>query len=242
MGKKRLTVEVLLAAAALPTPPPVAALLPDLTYTDLLAVEDRGVQELLALLPRADVYLQDEVQIALHATLTRVWCRAGRRGQRLVQAPGTNKRKWGFGAVDWRGGWLDWAVADKRAAAPFCAQLRRLVARSKERGRVAVVVLDNLGIHTVRGSHKLREVLADVGSDLRLVYSPSYDPESNRIEWLWAIFRDAVTHNHQRQTLDDLLLDAEQWAKDLTPADALRHIGSPGAPRRMVRHRMKHAA
>jgi transposase len=235
-------VEVLLAAAALPSPPPLAALLPDLTWTDLLAPEDPGVQELLDLLPRADVYLQDEVQIALHATLTRVWCRAGRRGQRLVQAPGTNKRKWGFGAVDWRDGWLDWAVADKRAAEPFCAQLRRLVARSQKRGRVAVVVLDNLGIHTVRGSKKLRELLADLGADLRLVYTPSYDPASNRIEWLWAIFRDAVTHNHQRPTLDALLQDAEQWATDLRPAAALRHIGSPGAARPVTQKDLKHAA
>ena len=35
---------------------------------------------LLRLLPRADVYLQDEVEVALHPTLTRVWCRKGRRG------------------------------------------------------------------------------------------------------------------------------------------------------------------
>jgi hypothetical protein len=235
-------VEVLLAAAALPSPPPLAALLPDPTWPELLAPEDGGLQELLDLLPRADVYLQDEVQIALHATLTRVWCRRGRRGQRLVQAPGTNKRKWGFGAVDWRDGWLDWAMADKRAAEPFCAQLRRLVARSKKRGRVAVVVLDNLGIHTVRGSKKLRALLTELGTDLRLVYTPSYDPDSNRIEWLWALFRDAVTHNHQRHTLDELLTDAAQWATDLRPADALRHIGSPGRPRRAVHRGLQRAA
>jgi len=230
VGKKRLKVEVLLAAAALPSPPPLAALLPDPTWADLLAPDDPGLLWLLDLLPQADVYLQDEVQIALHPTVTRVWCRAGRRGQRLVEAPGTNRRKWGFGAVDWRDGWLDWAVADTRAAEPFCAQLRRLVARSQERGRVAVVLLDNLGIHTVRGSTKLRELLEDVRGQLILVYTPTYDPASNRIEWLWAIFRAAVTHNHQRPTLDALLGDANRWAEGLAPADVLQHIGSPAAP------------
>jgi transposase len=235
-------VEVVLAAAALPSPPPLAALHRDPTDPALPALDDPGIQELLDLLPRADVYLQDEVQIALHPTLTRVWCRAGRRGQRLVQAPGTNRRKWGFGAVDWRDGWVDWAVADKRAAEPFCTQLRRLVARSQERGRVAVVLLDNLGIHTVRGSIKLRELLADVGSALRLVYTPSYDPDSNRIEWLWAIFRDAVTHNHHRQTLTDLLADAEQWVQALAPADVLHHLGSPGADLPVTRQEVKDAA
>jgi hypothetical protein len=45
----------------------------------------------LKLLPRADLYLQDEVQFAFHPTLTRVWSVKGRRGQRLVEAPGDNR-------------------------------------------------------------------------------------------------------------------------------------------------------
>lgn len=40
-------------------------------------------------------------------TLTRVWSRAGRPGQRLVQAPGTNFKQYGFGLVDWRDGILE---------------------------------------------------------------------------------------------------------------------------------------
>ena len=146
MGKKRLTVEVLLAAAALPSPPPLAALLPDLTFTDLLASAEAHLHHLLTLLPQADLYLQDEMHITLHPTLTRVWCRRGRRGQRLVQAPGQNAKKVGFGLVDWRDGWLDFALADKRAAEPFCAQVRRAIARSTARGRIAVIVLDNLNL------------------------------------------------------------------------------------------------
>src|SRR6266498_2783324 len=94
------------------------------------------------LLTRADLYLQDEVEVALHPTLTRVWSRAGRSGQRLVQAPGTNYKQYGFGLVDWRDGHLDWAVADGRRAVPLCAQLRRAVARSRSRGKIAMVILD----------------------------------------------------------------------------------------------------
>jgi hypothetical protein len=206
------------------------------------ALDDPGIAGLVDLLPCADVYLQDEVQIALHPTLTRVWCRAGRRGQRLVEAPGTNKRKWGFGAVDWRDGWLDWAVADKRAAEPCCAQLRRLIARSKARGRIALVLWDNLGIHTRRGSKLLRTLLDEEAGHVVLLYTPSYDPEANRSEWLWAIFRDAVTHNHQRTTLDEILADAEQWVADLTAADALRHMGSPGADQPLPTQQLQDAA
>jgi transposase len=223
VAKKSLRVEALLAAAA-PAPPPaldhvlVPARLGDAWPEDLPA--------LLALLPRADLYLQDEVEVALHPTLTRVWCRRGRLGQRKVQAPGTNAKRYGFGLVDWRTGWFDWELAEGRRAAPFCAQVRRAVARSRARGRVAIIILDNLSIHTPRGSRLVRALLEECGPHLRFVYTPAYDPDSNRIEWLWRSLRRAVTHTHQRTTLDELLADADAWARDLTPRQILRQIGS----------------
>jgi hypothetical protein len=150
VGKKRLRVEALLAAAASPMPPPAACLVPDATLADPDELVPEDLPRLLGLLGRADLYLQDEVQVALHPTLTRVWSRAGRAGQRLVQAPGNNAKRYGFGLVDWRDGWLDFQLAEGRRAAPLCAQLRRAADRSRARGRVAMVILDNLGIHTPR--------------------------------------------------------------------------------------------
>jgi transposase len=233
VGKKRLRVETLLAATALPSPPPDPAallpLLPDPTCVDLLPPDDPVMQRLLAVLPQADVYLQDEVQLAFHPTLTRVWGPVGRRGQRLVQAPGDHAKRWGFGLVDWRDGWLDWAIAERRAAAPFCAQLRRAVERSRARGRVALVVLDNLGIHTPRRSRLLRALVDELKDDLLLLYTPAYDPDSNRIEWLWRALRRAVTHNHQRATFAEVLADADGWAAALTPNAVLLQLGSPFA-------------
>ena len=147
---------MLLAAAASPVPPPIDDLLPDPLLRDELP-ED--LPWLMRLLPRADVYLQDEVEIALHPTLTRCWCPKGRRGQRLVETPGNNEKQYGFGLVDWRDGWFDWERAAGRRAAPFCAQLRRAVERSQARGRIALVLMDNLGIHTPKGSLLLRQLL-----------------------------------------------------------------------------------
>ena len=184
---------------------------------------------MLRLLPRADLYLQDEVEVALHPTLTRVWCPKGRRGQRLVEAPGNNAKEYGFGLVDWRDGWFDWQRAPGRRAAPFCAQLRRAVARSQARGRIALVLLDNLGIHTPRGSRLLRALLEELRGQLVLVYTPPYDPDANRIEWLWRAFRRAVTHTHTRETLPPLLADADAWAHPISPTEILRQIGSPFA-------------
>ncbi len=79
---------MLLAGALDPVPPPI----PELVEPDLLLDVPADVESLMSLLPHADLYLQDEVQVALHPTLTRVWCRKGRRGQRLVEAPGANEK------------------------------------------------------------------------------------------------------------------------------------------------------
>jgi transposase len=242
VGKKRLRVEALLAAAASPVPPPTADLIPDATLADDLWPED--LPRLLGLLGHADLYLQDEVEVALHPTLTRVWSRAGRAGQRRVQAPGTNFKQYGFGLVDWRDGDLDWALADGRRAAPFCDQLRRAVARSRSRGRIAMVILDNLGIHTPKGSRLLRGLLEELGEQLVLVYTPTYDPDANRIEWLWRALRRTVTHTHQRQTLTELLADADRWAHTITPTQVLSQIGSPFAPHQQptAEQELDHAA
>ena len=104
------------------------------------------------------------------------------------------------------------------------------MARSQARGRQALVRCDNLGLHTPAGSTRLRQLLQEVGDDLVLVYTPRYDPDSNRIEWLWRALRRAVTHGHQRQTLPPLLDDASTWAAALSADEALAHIGSPFAP------------
>ncbi len=242
VGKQRVRVEALLAAAASPLPPPAAWLVPDATLADDLFPDD--LPHLLGLLARADLYLQDEVEVALHPTLTRVWSRAGRSGQHLVQAPGTNSKQYGFGLVDWRDGHLDWALADGRRAVPFCDQLRRAVARSRSRGRIAMVILDNLGIHTPKGSRLLRALLAELGEQLMLVYTPTYDPDANRIEWLWRSLRRTVTHTHRRRMLGDLVADAEVWVHTITPAQILSQIGSPFAPDKQptVREEHHHAA
>ena len=80
---------MLLAAAASPVPPPIDDLLPDPLLRDEVP-ED--LPWLLRLLPRADVYLQDEVEIALHPTLTRVWSPKGRRRQAFGRSAGQQRK------------------------------------------------------------------------------------------------------------------------------------------------------
>src|SRR5579864_6442607 len=94
----------------------------DLVEADLWDQLPVDLPELLALMPHADLYLQDEIQFAFHPTLTRVWSRKGRREQRLVEAPGDNRKVYGFGC---------WIGAMAGSMAEWCldAPLRYFVSK-----------------------------------------------------------------------------------------------------------------
>ena len=94
------------------------------------------------------------------------------------------------------------------------------------------MIADNLKTHTSAGSLLVRSMLTELQEDLYMLYTPAYDPDANRIEWLWRVSRRVVTHNHQRSSFELLLADLEQHFLTLaqTPAEILRHIGSPFAP------------
>jgi transposase len=134
--------------------------------------------------------------------------------------------------VDWRDGWFDGRIATGRTADVFCDQVRAAVARSASQGRMAIIIADNLKTHTAEGSLLVRSMLTELSTQLYLIYTSAYDPDANRIEWLWRISRRIVTHNHQRRDFESLLADARTHFETLTrtPDDLLRHIGSPFAP------------
>lgn len=222
----------------MPEETPLAAMAPlafdwhPLVESDLWDQVPADVDDLLRLLPQADLYVQDEVNLDLHPTLTRTWSRKGRRGQRRVRAPGQNRKLVGFGAIDWRTGWLSHGIGWRRDSETICAQLAQLVERSQKRGRVVLLLWDNLGIHTRRGSKRLRAWLDEHAKEIRLLYTPAYDPDANPTERLWRAMRPRVTHNHHRDDLVGLYADARAYFNglDAAPERVLAHIGSPFAP------------
>jgi transposase len=148
-------------------------------------------------------------------------------------------------------GWWTGETAGLMAGSPQdgplmsnASQVRAAVARSKARGRVAIIIADNLKTHTAQGSLLVRSMLTELSDQLSLVYTPAYDPDANRIEWLWRISRRIVTHNHHRKDFESLLTDARAHFESLTrtPDDLLRHIGSPFAPAKEATQTHTHAA
>jgi hypothetical protein len=179
----------------------------------------------------ADLYVEDEAELALHPTLSRIWMKRGRGRQRKIRAPGTNEKRHLFGATDWREGEVVRRYNDKRDAKTFCELADECVARSRKRGRRAILVVDNFLIHLPERARKVRELVERHGRWLELVYLPKYSPDLQPQEALWRVWRSRVTHNHQRETLEELELDSEVcfagWQAD--PLAVLRAIGSPFA-------------
>jgi DDE superfamily endonuclease len=176
---------------------------------------------------QADLYGQDEADLALLPTLTRTWMRRGEQLQ--VPAPGTNRKCSVSAAVDLSEGWLWWFTHPRRSAVQFGLTLWTCAERSRERGRLAVVLVDNAPSHQVGKTGIVRRFLDRLAGQVVLVFQPKYAPESQPTERVWRQWRPNVTHNHTRGVLEELVEDSDAYLERLaaTPAAVLRALGLP---------------
>ena len=105
--------------------------------------------------------------------------------------------------------------------------------RSAKRKRRVIMVTDGAGIHKPEKSKRVAELLQRYGQRLRIRYIPTYSPECMPMEKLWDDWRNKVTHNHDRDTLKQLLADSDRYfqRRKRDPQGVLRTIGSPFAHR-----------
>jgi hypothetical protein len=174
---------------------------------------------------RADLYGQDEADLALLPTLTRTWMP---RGEQLrVPAPGTNAKCSVGAAVDVAAGALLWRTDAKRCAHQFCATLHDCAQRSTARGRLAVLLIDNAKSHRVGKTGIVRTALDAHAGRVVLVFQPAYSPDLQPSERLWRQWRPNVTHNHQRTTMPDLVADSDAWLTTIAanPKAVLQALG-----------------
>lgn len=175
----------------------------------------------------ADLYTQDEADLALLPTLTRTWMPRG--AQLKVKAPGTNEKRSVSAATDLADGALLWRTDDQRCAVQFCATMRRCVDRSTARGRVAVLLVDNAPSHRVGKTGIVRTALDELGGRIVLVFLPTYSPDLAPAERLWRQWRPNVTHNHTRSTLAELEADSDAWLTTMAakPTTVLQALALP---------------
>ena len=93
----------------------------------------------------------------------------------------------------------------------FLAWVRQGLAPTLRPG--AVVILDNLSTHKIRG---VREALEAVGA--RLLYLPPYSPDFNPIEPMWSKIKQ-ILRRHAPRTEDELLRAAQSAFNAISTAD-----------------------
>lgn len=220
-------------SAGAQTPPPVAragpAALPPVRHEVVDPADPAQVGWLAGLFRagRADLYGQDEADLALLPTLTRTWMP---RGQQLrVPAPGTNRKRSVSAATDLAAGALLWRTDDTRCADQFCAIGDACAARSTARGRLAVLLVDNAQAHRLGATGIVRRWLSARAGRVVLVFLPPYSPDLQPAERLWRQWRPNVTHNHTRATLAELQGDSDRWLGRIAaaPRAVLRALASP---------------
>ena len=180
--------------------------------------------------------MEDEAELSLFPTLTRMWMLRGQ--QRKIRAPGIRPAKrHEYGAVDWRTGDLVQLRAAKRNSEGFCRLVEKCLARSGARKRRVIMIVDGARFHKPEHSRLVKQLCARYGHRLKLIYLPKYSPECMPMELLWNDWRDNVTHNHDRTQLDDLMADSNCYLRrrKRNPAGVLRTLGSPFAARQKLR-------
>lgn len=146
----------------------------------------------------------DEIDLNLLPGVWRCWTRVGE--QRQVPTPGTNHKRYGFGAVHFTAGSLVTHLGEHKDSVGFCRLLEAIVAcycpGPVWAGPKVVLVVDNYIVHK---SKTTQETLAKYADRLAFFHLPTYAPTLNVIEWLWKYLRAKVTHNHLFASIEDLL-------------------------------------
>jgi hypothetical protein len=182
------------------------------------------------------VCLEDEAELSLFPTLTRMWMQRGH--QRKIRAPGVSPAKrQEYAATDWRTGEIVHLRSTHRDAQSFCRLAELCLARSARRKRRVILLVDNFRIHTPEGSKRVAALLKQSGRRLRLRYVPKYSPECMPMELIWNDWRDHVTHNHDREHIEQLESDSDGYFAQCRrhPDKVLRTLGSPFASRHQNR-------
>ncbi len=174
---------------------------------------------------------EDELDLNLLPGVVRCWTRKGE--QRKVPTPGTNRKRYGFGAVNFLTGELTTQIGEHKDSKGFCALVTAIVTGycpdPLKPGPKIVLVVDNYIIHH---SKITNETLGRYADRLEVYRLPTYAPKLNVIEWLWKSLRAQVTHDHLFASIEALVKAVTAFFADLVakPKTVLSIIGSTYRP------------
>jgi transposase len=153
-----------------------------------------------------EVWLQDECRIGQQGTLTRCWAPTGSRPTAVKQT----EYEWIylFGAVNPLTGASSALLAPTVNTGYMNHHLRFISERAGSDAHV-ILVVDQAGWHKAK--------TLEVPDNISLLYLPSYSPELNAIERLWAYLKSHYLSNRAYSDYDDLLNNCRDAWNRITP-------------------------
>jgi putative transposase len=139
------------------------------------------------------------------------WMRRGK--QKPLRTPGTNRKVWISGALNFKTGRLHWVSGERRNDELFIKLLDKL-RRTYRCHKELHLATDNDSSHL---SKRVKEYVQESAGRIRLHPLPSWSPESNPVELVWWSLHEAVSRNHECAGLDDLVEFAEGYLEERQP-------------------------
>lgn len=169
------------------------------------------LEDVLLMIEEAGSFFQDETRLETNPKVGFCWMRKGR--QKPLRTPGTNRKVWISGALNFKTGRFHWVAGERRNDELFMKlldQLRRTHRCHKE----LHLAVDNDGSHI---SKRVERYVEDSGGRVHLHPLPSWSPESNPVELVWWSLHEAVSRNHGCAGLEDLVEFTEGYLKERQP-------------------------
>jgi len=156
-------------------------------------------------------FFQDETKLETNPKAGFCWMRKGR--QRRLKTPGTNRKVWISGALNFKTGRFH-RVSGGRGDGELFIKLLDKLRRTYRCHKELHLAVDNDGSHI---SKRVKKYVEDSGGRIRLHPLPSWSPESNPVELVWWSPHEAVSRNHECEGLDDLVEFAEGYLGERQP-------------------------
>jgi putative transposase len=189
-------------------PRPVA---PEKDSEEQIEEKRTRLEDILQMTEEAGSFFQDETKIETNPKVGFCWMRKGK--QRPLRTPGTNRKVWISGALNFKTGRLHWVSGQRRDGELFIKLLDKL-RRTYRCHKELHLATDNDGSHV---SRRVKKYVKDSGGRVNLHPLPSWSPQSNPVELVWWSLHEAVSRNHECAGLDDLLEFAEGYLEERQP-------------------------
>jgi putative transposase len=169
------------------------------------------LEEVLLMVKKAGAFFQDETKLETNPKVGFCWMRKAK--QKRLPTPGTNRKVWISGALNWKTGRFHWVVGERKNDELFMKLLEKL-RRIYRCHRSLHLAIDNDPSHT---SGRVEEYVEASGGRVRLYPLPAWSPQSNPVEPIWWGLHEAVSRNHGCEDLSELLKFAERYLKERQP-------------------------